>query len=524
MSMPQPLKQFVFKQIERLAAPLCIEYDANFHVRASQGPISRYGLHDLELTEALPEALDFIQGLEQDEPVELSFVTLPTGVVAHLHLRQFEGRRFLILFDATEQHRLVQSQQQQANEVRLLSDHQQRTLTELSAANAAIEKQREELEQLNRAQARFIAMMSHEFRTPINAILGYADLLIEDGAPSDRVGAIRRSGWHLLTMVENVLEQARLGRDQVTVVREPTAIGELVHLMNDLFQTQAKERDLALRISQSPSIPGSLLLDVMRIRQILINLIGNALRYTAKGEIAVNLSYQDGNLRLVVQDSGPGIAPADQQRIFRPYERGHGSPGGGAGLGLAICRQLAETMDGSLTLESQLGRGSRFIFQVPAKEPKEEPPRQLYGSVLVLDDDPDLRQWMNILLTDWGLETTLVSSLEEARTWLQDNPGQHSLPDLLITDYQLEDGVGVEAMNQFRAIDPHLPVVMLTGSVPAEEGARMTHDPHFMLLAKPISAAALQRTLGTVLHAGRDELGAEITTDPLSTETPEQRS
>ena len=437
--------------------------------------------------------------MDQGEPLTLAFVTLPTGVVAHIDLRCDAGRRFIVMFDATEQHNLVQAQQQQANELRLLSSHQQRTMDQLSQANAAIEAQRSELEALNQAQARFIAMMSHEFRTPINAIMGYADLLAEEGAATARVVAIRRSAWHLLTMVENVLEQARLGRDQVTVTREPMAVSDLLRLIADLFQSQAQERNLALNIHAADNIPPQLMLDVMRMRQIAINLVGNALRYTRQGEVNVTVDYRDGQLRLQVQDTGPGIAAEDRERIFRPYERGSGSRGGGAGLGLAICQQLAAAMNGSLELESQPGTGSRFIFQVPAQQPDNQPPPELSGRVLVLDDDPDLRQWLHILLSEWGLEPTLLGSLEDLRQWLQRSPSAASLPDLFITDYLLEDGVGVDAMRLMRNQDAELPVVMLTGSVPADEGIRMTHDPHFLLLAKPISAAALRHSLGKML-------------------------
>lgn len=515
MKLPEPLRQFLDQRIERLAAPLCIEYDRYYCVEAWDGPAARYGLQEMVVGEVLPEALDFLQGMDQGEPLSLAFVTLPTGVVAHIDLRQHEQRRFILLIDATEQHNLVQAQQQQANELRLLTSHQQRTLEQLSQAKAAIEAQRAELELLNQAQARYIAMMSHEFRTPLNAIMGYGELLrdslqADSAAPQHpglpHLAAIRRSTWHLLTMVENVLEQARLGRGQVTLTQEPAALSELIQLLQDLFQGQAEEKSLTLHFAPSADLPEQLLLDVVRVRQIAINLIGNALRYTPKGRVEARFDYQDGRLIIQVQDSGPGIAMVDQERIFRPYERGAGAAGGGAGLGLAICRQLAEMMGGSLSLLSEAGEGACFTFSVPAQLPGKQPEVPLFGHVLVLDDDPDLRQWLQIVLNGWGLETTALASLAEMRGWIQERDLEGdaaTLPDLFITDYLLEDGVGVEAMKSIRERDASLPVVMLTGSVPADEGVRMTHDPHFLLLAKPISSAALRHSLAKMLPESR---------------------
>lgn len=527
MNLPEPIQHFMAKQIERLAAPLCIEYDSLFCLVAYDGPAARYGLEHLTLGEILPPGLDFLQGMDMGEPLSLSFVTLPTGAIAHIELRQAEQRRFILLFDASEQHRLVQAQQQQANEVRLLSSRQQRTLDQLSRANAAIEAQRNELEQqrnelaaLNQAQARYIAMMSHEFRTPLNAILGYTDLLqrqddpLAKAAQKHHLAAIRRSAWHLSSMVENVLEQARLGRDQVSLTQEPAEPSELVMLLNDLFQSQAKERDIQLQIECDENTPDRVMLDIVRIRQIAINLIGNALRYTSQGSVHARFSYASERLILVVQDTGPGIPEADRERIFRAYERGESAPGGGAGLGLSICRQLAQLMGGNLELLQQTNNkeypGACFQFVVPAPIPDEQPLTPISGRVLVLDDDPDLREWLDIVLSEWGLQPTLLSGIGELKQWLreQQNETQHKHPitdlpitDLFITDYLLEDGVGVEAMQMVRRLDPDIPVVMLTGSVPSEESVRVNQNPNFLLLAKPISASALRISLGKMLAA-----------------------
>lgn len=529
MKLPEPIQHFIAKQIERLAAPLCIEYDSLFCLIACDGPATRYGLAQLVPGDILPPALAFLQGMDQGEPLSLSFVTLPTGAIAHIELRQAEQRRFIILFDASEQHRLVQAQQQQANEVRLLSSRQQRTLDQLSRANAAIEAQRNELEQqrnelaaLNQAQARYIAMMSHEFRTPLNAILGYTDLLQGQDAPvaaaaqHHHLAAIRRSAWHLSSMVENVLEQARLGRDQVSLTQEPAEPAELVLLLDDLFQSQAKERDIRLQITCNEDTPEQVMLDIVRIRQIAINLIGNALRYTHQGCVDAQFSYASGHLVLVVQDTGPGVPEADRERIFRAYERGESAPGGGAGLGLSICRQLAQLMGGNLELlndtQDKEFTGACFKLVVPAPIPDQQPLAPISGEVLVLDDDPDLRLWLEIVLSEWGLQPALLGSLGELKQWLrqqeQDKQHKHPITDLFITDYLLEDGVGVEAMQMVRRLDPDIPVVMLTGSVPSEESVRVSQNPNFLLLPKPISASALRISLGKMFAAQQKRLAA----------------
>ena len=262
-------------------------------------------------------------------------------------------------------------------------------ITEFNANRRKLEQALEAAQAANRAKSSFLATMSHEFRTPLNAVIGCSELLgfpdLPEAERSAGVKAIHAAGNTLLTLVDDVLELSRLEADQVDIRRQSTDAGSLIGEVLDMFRQRALERSDRLE-PEIPEPPPLLLLDRIRLRRILINLVGNAVKFTRNGRIAVRLestSAPDGfrQLRISVADNGPGIPAALHERIFQPFEQAedHRATASrshdGAGLGLAISRRLAEKMGGRIELDSAPGRGS--TFHIILERVEEAPPRNI---------------------------------------------------------------------------------------------------------------------------------------------------
>jgi signal transduction histidine kinase len=230
---------------------------------------------------------------------------------------------------------------------------------------------------------KLLADLGHEVRTPMTGVLGMSELLL-DGAlqPQQRcqVEAIRHAGEHLLRVLDQVLDLARSGEDALRPDPRPFDIRELMDGVAALHAPPARARGLVFRVDVAPELPPLLLGDALRLRQVLFNLVGNAVKFTSRGEVAVEASPGDGGrgLRLVVRDSGPGVDAAQQARLFRRFAQGSaGLACGGSGLGLSISRELVLAMGGRIACERAPGAGARFVVELPllsAQEATREPP------------------------------------------------------------------------------------------------------------------------------------------------------
>ena len=298
-------------------------------------------------------------------------VALRSGLLkAYLALLVISGivAWWLVLAHKSRQVAQEESNRQTGLLVREIELHRQ-TDEALQTARRVAEQAQLAAEQANQAKSRYISAISHEIRTPLNSILGYAQLMGEDaGVPPHRkqaVHVIRRGGEHLLSLIEGTLDIARIESGKLTLDVAPMRFADGLHEMASLFELQAAAKGLAFTFDVQGVIPEVVRADDKRLRQILINLLGNAVKFTAQGTVTLRVRYAREMARIEVQDTGPGLTTEEIERIFEPFARG-GSGGGstaaapGAGLGLTIAKMLTALMGGELTVSSTPGVGSVF--------------------------------------------------------------------------------------------------------------------------------------------------------------------
>ena len=297
---------------------------------------------------------------------------LPQPATREIELDTLKGRRWFSWTD-------MAVRDQQTGEVGIRSVA--RDITQQKSSQQEILDALEKAEHANEAKSRFLAMVSHEIRTPLNGIIGMAGLL-SDGelAPDQKnyVDAIGSSGSTLLNLIEDLLDTARIESGHVELMPRPTNLNQLVEDVAELLAPAAQDKGLELATFVTQGLPNQVLVDSGRLRQILLNLVGNAVKFTKAGGIGINVTMPDGSdltedrlIKFVVCDSGPGLTEAEQQRIFEEFvqtDEGATREHGGAGLGLAISRNLVELMGGKIDVSSRVGRGTSFELIIPVAE------------------------------------------------------------------------------------------------------------------------------------------------------------
>ena len=314
----------------------------------------------------------------------------------------------------------------------------------LQTARRVAEQAQQAAEQANQAKSRYISAISHEIRTPLNSILGYAQLMGEDASvPPHRkqaVHVIRRGGEHLLSLIEGTLDIARIESGKLTLDVAPMRFADGLHEIAGLFELQAAAKGLAFQFDVQGVIPEVVRADEQRLRQILINLLGNAIKFTAQGTVTLRVRYAREMARIDVQDTGPGLTPDEIERIFEPFARGgaHSSAAGGgaapgAGLGLTIAKMLTALMGGELTVTSTPGAGSVFHVKLFLPEVHAEAlgkagaapvaarpakARTAYAGerrrILVVDNEEPDRELLRQLLEPLGFEVRQAASGHDA--------------------------------------------------------------------------------------------------------------
>lgn len=503
--MERKLAHFLFAR----AQPLLLEFDAGWQLVNLQGDAARFGF-DLDNAQIGTRQLqDLFIGMPLDEAVDLPFVEMPNGRSAHVHMLSADSGFQILLLDAQGEHDRQQSQQQTSNEAELVGRQKSKAIAQLRQIRSELEQQRARLQDANTLKNALIATLSHDFRTPLTSIFGYLHLIEEEAGHTSStqrgLRALRRNANYLFTLAENLLEYARADSRSNLLLPSETDLAELVDDLEGMFQPMARDQGLEFSISLDAIDASTPILDELRLRQILVNLLSNAIRYTPTGKVTARLVWEDASLVIEVIDTGVGIAEELHEKVFVAFNRSSQAPGSGAGLGLSIVKRLVKQMLGTLEMESRLGQGTRFRVVLPnldkanAEASEESPdafftkPDRVY-SVLIVDDDPDIVYLLEALLRDRGFRVRAVGDAASAVETAQANP-----PDVLLVDVELPGLSGNTAVFRLRAKGYRGHIVTLSAT-PTEEARKVALNAGAdQYLTKPIHieqfARAMQRAV-----------------------------
>ena len=400
-----------------------------------------------------------------------------------------------------------------------------------AAARDVTERKRYEqsLQQANRAKSVFLANMSHEIRTPMNAILGFSQLMLRDQDLTTRqcqyLGTINRSGEHLLALINDVLEMSKIEAGRTTLNISTFDLPVLLNDLEMMFRVRTNEKKLSFSVEMIGDVPHYIVTDINKLRQVFINVLGNAVKFTEHGGIGVRVRVDHKaaagpRLRVEIEDTGPGISRDDQDRLFQHFEQTKTGQqtGTGTGLGLAISREFVRLMGGAVTVTSQVGKGSVFTIELPlnegeaeAVEAKDQPrqvlklqPGQATFRVLIADDIDDNRQLLAQLLGPVGFEIRLATNgaeaVEEFEAWR---------PHLILMDFRMPVMDGHEAIRRIRAMaggaDPK--IIAVTASAMDENRQDLMRIGADDFISKPFREAELFQKIH--VHVGVEYVYAD---------------
>lgn len=380
--------------------------------------------------------------------------------------------------------------------------------------DAALQAAKEAAEAANRAKSRYVVGLSHELRTPLNAVSGYAQLLERDPemplARKPAVSSIRRSADYLSGLIDGLLDISRIESGRLEVFSNEINLTEFLDQIVDMFEPQARRAGLSFYHERDPRLPAYVRTDEKRLRQILVNLISNAIKFTDEGSVRFSAHYRNQVATFTIADTGSGIAPDDLEHIYEPFERG--SQNGnrqikpGLGLGLTITQLLVNTLGGDIDVKSRTGEGTIFTVRLmlasvdrPVRPAGLEATAGRYEgmplSIMVVDDNEDHRLMMQDILSSLGFSVVLAESGEACLAQLETKA-----IDLFLLDIRMPGMNGFQLATALRDRDITSPIVMLSANIGDDAIIGRGDDSHNDTLSKPVDLNRLRDVLATQLH------------------------
>lgn len=392
---------------------------------------------------------------------------------------------------------------------RLQAEINQRKKVEVALVEAQLQAQR-----ANRAKSEFLSNMSHEIRTPMNAVIGFAELTAKMDLPPKalhNIQTIQKSAKSLVRLINDILDLSKIEAGKIEIRREATSLHALAEELYSIFSLRAQNKGLAFEVTLAPDIPKALILDELRVRQILVNLIGNAVKFTHEGSVHVRFSLSPHpnnnstiNIHVKVEDTGIGIHEQDQQKVFGMFEQQSTQDNrtyGGTGLGLAISQKFANLMGGNIHLQSTPGKGSTFTLELLHVEVAASLPKATQAhasavvfekaSVLIVDDIKENLDLLGDILESYGLEVIKTHLGEKAIVLAEEER-----PELILMDIKMPKVDGITASKAIRAnaLTAHIPIIAVSASVVGEE-EEAKRGAFEAFIPKPIDMQELETTL-----------------------------
>lgn len=515
-SIKQRIPDEAFRHMQRLfierTHPLYLRFDRDMKLEDWWGDSSYYGFEPLHVGDAADSKVDFLVGVTAKDELELPIVQTPNGQPVSIHVRPEDTGLCVLILDAASEHERQTEIQQKSNEVQLLSKKQQLLMEELKATQIEVDRKRREAEAANRLKTEFISSMSHEFRTPLTSVLGYTEILENtlqnERSQLEKLGAISRGAKHLLSLIENLLDHGRLEDGAIVMQIRPTDMNAMLADLRAIFTPLAQTKGLEFEIKSTGLPAQRVMLDDMRYRQVLINLLGNAIKFTDTGSVVAHVHWDSGRIQNTVTDTGPGIPESARERVFLAFQRVHEDGESGAGLGLAISQRIVRIMGGQLLLEHSSESGSQFGFTIvapvavddsaeessPGSEVVQVAPSTDGSTVLLAEDDDDIAQLIEFVLEDAGYRLVRAHNGREAV-----DKALLEKPELMLMDMNMPVVNGIEAVRELRAAGFESPVIALTASASATYRESAIAAGCNDYLVKPVDLATLLSTIAEAI-------------------------
>ncbi len=524
-SAPQPSMQEHLTLVAERSSHVILVTDAQRRIRWVNASFTR--ATGFTLPEALGKTPVELLGLEQCDPQPLAAlraaISAQRAFRGHVQMRTRQGERYWVdldlqpVFDTAGQLSGFVSIEFDVTEARS-RDAMNAELTEVLEQQTALARQMaNEARAASAAKSDFLAAMSHEIRTPMNGIIGFANLLVDTPLTDEQrqfAHIIRVSSESLLAIINDILDFSKIEAGKVVLESQPFELRALIDEALTLLRPRASERGLALTVSVSPTVPLAVMGDPVRWRQVLLNLVGNAVKFTEQGSVTVEVSVVAERLVVTVADTGIGIAPDKLPLLFQRFSQADSSTTrrfGGTGLGLSICRSLIELMGGVVAVESTPGVGSTFTVTLPLREANRaqvEPHRaagqvaQLAGlKVLVAEDNRINERLIVTLLTKAGCEVEVVGNGALAVERVQ----QRAF-DVVLMDCHMPELDGYEATRRIRLAEGEhgrrLPIIALTASAMSSDQEACLSAGMDGFLPKPVNVKDLHASLSPLVPTG----------------------